>query len=116
MSRAMQQHEPGSSLDKLSKDRAAGQVPEGYEATSSNLHLVPLMAWGAARRYHGRTLTEAQWGTLLRRMRFAPERIAPTMARLSTRYTAPLGFDEWCALFEHLALEHVLATKHQHLR
>jgi hypothetical protein len=49
-------------------------------------------------------------------MRFAPERIAPTMARLSTRYTAPLGFDEWCGLFEHLALEHVLATKYQHLR
>lgn len=87
-------------------------VPEGYEAHGPHLYLVPAMAWGALRQYHSRALTERQWGALLRRMRFAPDRIASTKAKLCALYTAPLSFDEWCRLFEQLATEHVLATKY----
>lgn len=92
------------------------QLPEGYVPTGPGFDMVPVLAFGAALRYQGRTLTETQWGAMLRRMRFAPQLREATKAKLSTTYTAPLNFEQWCDLFEQLAAEHVLATKYQHLQ
>jgi hypothetical protein len=92
------------------------QLPEGYALTGSGFRFVPVLAQAAALRYKGRTLKEPQWGAMLRRMRFAPQRREATKAKLSALYTAPLSFEQWCDLFEQLMAEHVLATKYQHLR
>jgi len=92
------------------------QLPEGYVPTGPGFDMVPVMAYTAALRYQGHTLTEPQWGAMLRRMRFAPQRREATKAKLSITYTAPLSFEQWCDLFEQLATEHVLATKYPHLQ
>lgn len=68
------------------------------------------MAFGAVQRWPVHRLTLDDWGKMLRRMRFAPSRIAQVRDLLHRSYPQPLTFSEWADLFEQLAAEHVLAT------
>ena len=86
-------------------------VPEGYEAHGPNLYLVPLMAYGAALRYEGKSLTEAQWSAMLRRMRYAPHDAEGLAEELWYRYPTPLSFEEWADLFDQLAIGRAVASK-----
>ncbi|MBV6405521.1 MAG: hypothetical protein GFGODING_02299 [Flavobacteriales bacterium] len=85
-------------------------IPEGYEAHGPHLYLVPLMAYGATLRYKGRSLTEAQWSAMLRRMRYAHTGTLPEA--LSRHYPNPLSFEEWADLFEQLAIGRAMASKY----
>jgi hypothetical protein len=68
------------------------------------------MAYGAALRYEGKSLTEAQWSTMLRRMRYAHTGTLPEA--LSRHYPNPLSFEEWADLFEQLAIGRAMASKY----
>lgn len=87
-------------------------VPDGYTAHPGRFTAPGslLMAIGAVRRWPDNKLTKADWGKMLRRMRFAPSRITLVRDQLHRCYPQPLTFSEWADLFEQLAAEHVLAT------
>ena len=91
-------------------------IPEGYEAHGPNPYLVPLMAYGAAVRYQGKSLTEAQWRAMLRRMRYAPHDAEGLAVELWHRYPNPLSFEEWPDLFEQLAIGRAMASKYLGVR
>jgi hypothetical protein len=90
------------------------QVPNGYDAHLNEWDplLIPAMAIGAHYRYKDCCLTPRRWGALLRKMSFTPHRIGTLKGILSAHYATPLTFDEWCDLFEQLAIEHVATTQH----
>ena len=121
MSREALRMQPGPNtkfpMPNIEKNRPyRAHVPDGHQVLQAGRtsDMVPLMAYGAALRYDGKRLTSAQWGAMLRRMRFA--NIGTLPEALSRHYPNPLSFEEWADLFEQLATEHVLATKYPHLQ
>lgn len=93
-------------------------VPDGYNLRGGWLTTPGAyrMAFGAVQRWPVHRLTLDDWGKMLRRMRFAPSRIAQVRDLLHRSYPQPLTFSEWADLFAQLAAEHVLATKYGHPR